>query len=491
MGLTISQKLLIAFLGLTLLVLTATLGLARWSFERGFLDYVNALEQRRLEGIADDLADYYVQAGSSWSTLNGRVFDSLLRRRAPPKPRPRPERREPRPPRPPGAESAFTNPPPRPPGGRSMRPPPEFLPGPPTALFNPVGELLAGSTLRGQSSRWIKVPITIEGQLVAELATQQRRGLSLPLETQFSKQQLNASIVIGVAATALALLVSLTISKLLLAPVRRMILGVKRLSDGDYSSRISTQSRDELGKLMVDLDRLAASLDENQTARNRWLADISHELRTPVSILSGEIESLQDGVRELNLKAIQSLNEEVTRIRHLIDDLYELSLSDIGGLRYRFENIDLIDCINNSIAMLHDTAKKKGITVDLVSNKRVSVNADSQRLNQLFLNLISNSLAYTDVPGQLVISVDTIGNQIQIQLQDTTPGITKDECKKIFEPLYRRDESRNRRTAGAGLGLAICRNIVDAHGGTITAKQSAMGGVLINILLPLTDETQL
>ena len=114
--------------------------------------------------------------------------------------------------------------------------------------------------------------------------------------------------------------------------------------------------------------------------------------------------------------------------------------------------------------------------------------ADSQRLDQLLVNLLENSLAYTDSPGRIEIALSSTRNSVVITIEDTPPGVEEDEYEKLFEPLYRHEVSRSRRTAGAGLGLAICRNIVDAHQGTITASRSKLGGLCIQLVFPVTEE---
>jgi two-component system sensor histidine kinase BaeS len=239
---------------------------------------------------------------------------------------------------------------------------------------------------------------------------------------------------------------------------------------------------------MGDLDRLAYKLEENRASRQRWLADISHELRTPVTVLTGEIETIKDGIRPLDMQQVLSLDQEVTRLRRLIEDLYELSVSDIGGLRYSFESIDIRQSVTTAVEAIMLRAKEQDIEIQVVGEIDKMVSADTRRLDQLFVNLLENSLAYTDSPGRIEITLSSTGDKIVIKIQDTPPGVVKDECEKLFEPLYRHEISRSRRTAGAGLGLAICRNIVDAHQGTITASPSELGGLCIQLVFPILSE---
>ncbi len=464
-------------LGLTVLVLLATLGLARWSFDRGFLDYVNALEQTRLELLGQDLEQHYLDAGETWATMTSARFDALSRQSAPRERFPGgPGFDRPRP----GSDGGEGRNPP--PGGQPPPPRPDML-SPPTALFDSNARQIAGEKLVGRSADFIRVPIVVGGAAVGELRSVPRRQLDSAQETEFSRQQLKASWVIGIASLALALCVSLFLSRGLLAPVRRMIAGVARLSNGDFSTPLNESREDELGQLMRDLDRLAGTLDKSRSARRRWLADISHELRTPMTVLAGEIEALKDGVRRFDRQQLHSLDEEVQRLQHLIDDLYELSLSDVGGLRYEFAAVDLKDCVESALGTIRRRASEQGIELVVKGDAGTLVNADARRMDQLFRNLVDNSLAYTDSPGRIEVTVTRNTGQAVIEILDTPPGVTEAEYEQLFEPLYRRDASRSRSTAGAGLGLAICRNIVEAHGGSIRACPSALGGLCIHIEL--------
>ena len=475
MKITISHKLILAFLGLTLLVLIATLTLARWSFERGFLDYVNAVAQTELEWIKDDLAQEYRSGQNSWNEITDDRFNELLRQalRARFKHRGRPPHH-------------FGERPP-PPKHHADRPPRRrFKPGPPIALFDAKGQQIAGSQLSGTEENHIRVPIVADDKEVGELRIEPRRRLNTPQETAFSRQQLYASWIIGAISLCVALIVSLLMARGFLAPIRRMINNVAELSRGDYSARLHEKRSDELGQLMNDLDRLGTKLEESRSSRQRWLADISHELRTPLTVLTGELEALKDGIRKFDQNELDSLDQEVKRLRHLVDDLYELSVSDIGGLKYTLTKMNLKDCLGMTVESLRERVTDQQIEL-ILNSTDAEVNADAQRLNQLFQNLLINSLDYTDTPGHIEVMLTRNSSHAVIEFHDSPPGVSADECEQLFEPLFRKEESRSRRTGGAGLGLAICRNIVEAHGGIISASPSHLGGLCVHIEIPLAD----
>ncbi|SHG92485.1 ATP-binding protein [Ferrimonas marina] len=459
---SLASKLILAFVGVTLVVLSATLLLARWSFERGFLEYVDAVQQSRLEQVAQELAERFQQDGG-WQQVDSVVLARLLR----------------------GPVTELP-PPPRgdhPPLGHAGPPPHQHqVQG--TWLIDHQGQLVAG-----QPTDSLKAPITagvwVQDQEVGRLNSAPRQALESPQETAFSRQQFSTSVLIALFSLGLALLVSTQLTRRLLAPVRRMASGVHAMTQGEFQYRLAEPRRDELGALMADLDHLAETLEQGRSARQRWLASISHELRTPTTILTGELEAIRDGIRPLDLEQIDSMAAEVARLRRLIDDLYQLSLSDVGGLRYQFAPLDLAELVKQRIASFDEAAKQAGVAIALTLPESVPLHGDATRLQQLVDNLISNSLAYTDPPGRLQVSLSVRSKQAVLVFADSSPGATEDECQQLFEPLYRLEPSRSRRAGGAGLGLAICHNIVVAHRGWIRAEPASLGGLAISVSLPI------
>ncbi|MDO6459144.1 ATP-binding protein [Granulosicoccaceae sp. 1_MG-2023] len=482
---SIATKLFLAFFGLTLVVLVATLSLARWSFEQGFLDYINAVEENRLKALAGVLSDDYIEAGGQWTQATRREFDDLLRGADGEGPTPSVDAKLPFPLPPDGPMPTPVGPVPRVQSGLPrVLGLPMHGPWPPTALYDASGKQIAGDEIVSSVTVPTVVPVTVEGETVGQILSAPNRRFDSPQETAFARQQLNSSLSIGALSLALAAVVSWLLSRMLLAPVRRMMNSVSELSGGDYSIRMNAKRRDELGVLMNDIDRLAHTLEENRSSRQRWLADISHELRTPVTVLTGEIESMKDGVRPLDKTQLLSLDQEVTRVRRLIDDLYQLSVSDIGGLRYNFAETDVYDALETTLASVRPRAGERGIELSLSGDRAALIRADARRLDQLFYNLLENALAYTDSPGRIECRILSEPQELLIRIEDTPPGLSDDAYARVFDPLYRQDESRSRRTEGAGLGLAICRNIVVAHQSSIAALPSTLGGLCIEMRFP-------
>jgi len=225
-------------------------------------------------------------------------------------------------------------------------------------------------------------------------------------------------------------------------------------------------------------------LQNHRDARRRWGADIAHELRTPLSVLRGEIQALQDGVRAPTPAALDSLNTECERLGGLIEDLYQLSLADAGALEYRFERIDLGELVREALEAQRRACTDAGLALEEAVAEGIEIRGDARRLTQLVDNLIANARRYTDAPGRIRVELARTRDGTRLVVEDTAPGVPAHALPRLFERLYRVESSRSRAAGGAGLGLAICRAIVEAHGGRIDAAPSSLGGLRIVTDLP-------
>ena len=470
---SITARLSFAMLSLTVVVLAATLALSWWSFRNGFLEYINAQERERLQYAATALGELYQRNGGSWRNIDEATILATIRRHDS-RPRPRPPSHRDRPPRHGPLASREGKP------ERERRGAPSVEPRqpPPTWLVSSDERLLAGRTASGDV---IVQAVVSRGQVVAELRTQARTRLGEPLQLEFASQQVRNMALTALAAIALAIAVSVLLSQALLAPIRRIIRGVDTLAAGRYDVQFEDQRRDELGELARDLDRLATSLASTQSARQRWLADLSHELRTPLAVLRAEIDAVKDGVRPLTHDRMRSLSQEVERLGRLVDDLYDLSVSDLGGLRYEFSEVDLQPLLQGLVSDF--SGRFAELEFELSCPQDLLVRADPQRLSQMLINLLENSAAYTDAPGRVELSAELQGRHVRLQVADSPPGVAPEMLQHLFEPLFRQEDARDRRSGGAGLGLAICANIAEAHGSRLDASASGLGGLAISCVL--------
>jgi two-component system sensor histidine kinase BaeS len=335
---------------------------------------------------------------------------------------------------------------------------------------------------------YVKMPIKVNNRIVGFFAISKRNQLTQGYEVDFIEQQQHYLWLIALFVMGLVALVTFPLARHIVEPIKLITRGMHKLTQGDYQQSIVLKRQDELSELSRDYNELALTLAENDSARKRWLANISHELRTPVAILRGELEAMLDKVRPLSHTNITSANDEVKHLQRLIDDLNLLTSADIGGMNYRKQHEDLV------LLMQSEAEKYRGYLADAdisltldFSSPEATIYADKNRLVQLFENIINNCIKYSSATQlNLSVTVDKLTDkQVVIVFEDNGVGVDELHFPHLFEHLYRVEDSRNRKTGGSGLGLSICRHIVMAHQGEITAEQSTLGGLAIVIKLPI------
>jgi two-component system, OmpR family, sensor histidine kinase BaeS len=300
---------------------------------------------------------------------------------------------------------------------------------------------------------------------------------------QETKRQL---LGITAAAIGVSVLAGWLLTRRLLKPIFELSVAARRLAGGTYDVRVRVLANDELGQLGADFNALAQTLGEADTSRRHWVADTSHELRTPLTVLRAEIEALLDGVRPIERPALLSLQSEVSRLNALVEDLGELARWDQGVLSVTRLRLSPVEVLARSVASFRPRfeARKMSLTFD-VGAGRWWVMADQRRLEQVFANLLENSLRYTDAGGTLRVSVHEGASAVVLRFEDSLPGVAPADLPRLFERFFRADASRSRDHGGAGLGLAICLRLVELHQGTIAASQSPLGGLRVDVSLPL------
>ncbi len=234
-----------------------------------------------------------------------------------------------------------------------------------------------------------------------------------------------------------------------------------------------------------DFNVLAATLEASRDARARWVSDTAHELRTPLAVLRGEIEAMQDGIRALNQENLHSLAQEVEQLERLVADLRLLSQSDAGALDIHLAPLKLSEHLQTRLANAEPWLNDKGLGLTTELESGVMIQGDAQRLRQLWSNLLDNSCAYTEAPGALRITLKQCGQQAVLTWEDSAPGVPERELSRLTERLYRVEGSRNRASGGSGLGLSIASALVHAHGGTLEASASTLGGLRWTLRFPL------
>jgi two-component system, OmpR family, sensor histidine kinase BaeS len=480
----IKYRLFVALLAATGLVALGMLLIMQWSIDRGFLQYINTLEQERFERLAIELEQAYGER-QSWDflrndqvSLRRLLILTLPEGRFSPEQIERFERRMKR------RQDAG--------GIRRKRDPKshhsEKFENRLILQDSHHNILYAPAKISVQAT---SRPLQHDEETIGYLGLAPRRDLADVNQLRFVRKQKLAMFLIAGLMLLVSALLALPLASRMVRPIRSLAQATRKMAAGDFAIRVSDGRSDELGQLARDFNSLALALDKNEQTRRQWIADISHELRTPLTVLRGEIEALQDGVRQPTPQSIDSLHGEVLRLGRLVDDLYQLALSDVGALTYRKTEVPLLELLDRAIEPLKAEFSRKGIALHFESPRNTGpmLFSDPERLHQLFGNLLENSLKYTETEGQLDIRLETEDDAAVIHFSDSAPGVTDAELDKLFDRLYRVENSRNRHTGGAGLGLSICRNIVEAHEGTIAARPSPLGGLWITVRLPITRST--
>lgn len=474
MKLKIRHKLFFTILLTSSVVAGGLFFFLQWSFDRGLLNYVNNQELEELKQLEEQLIHYYSEK-DGWIRIKGnhQLWIDIHKNVFSPGPQRLPSAGE----RPPFPDHEAPPMHPRRFGQRVI-------------LFDAEQQpVIGGRDTASLKAEIVKLPITYKSRTIGYLGIIPVKELSRSGDLQFVEQQTEAFAIITLVMVVVSMLLSFPLTNNLLKPIKHLTEGTRKLIRGQFTTRIPVTTGDELGHLSDHFNILALTLEENEKTRQRWIADISHELRTPLSVLRGEVEALQDGIRKAEPKALDSLHGEILHLQRLVNDLYELSMSDIGALTYKKIPVDPLGILKGTIEIFEQRFADNNLELQFQLPEAISCSllGDPDRLQQLFSNLLENSLRYTDKPGFLEISAKNDTQQLTITLQDSAPGVDKKQLSLLFDRFFRTDPSRHRAGNGAGLGLAICTNIAEAHQGTITANSSAHGGLGITITLPLTS----
>ena len=289
-------------------------------------------------------------------------------------------------------------------------------------------------------------------------------------------------------AAGLAFGLGLIFARRITRPIEALDCAVKRIAAGDLSAMVVEEGEDEIVGLSASFNVMAGELASLESAKRRMIADAAHELRTPVTLIRGMVEGLIDGIYPMNLETLRSIHEEALRLSRLIDTLRDLELIESGRLILEREQVDVWTAVSKAAALFSTAAKdrKVSVEVELEAPKPPAIPADPFRLDQVLYNLLSNAVRHASYGGIVKASVHTaaMSKGILIAIEDDGPGIPPEEREQVFERFYRLDASRCLDSGGRGLGLAIAKEIVRTHGGSISVSESRLGGAAFVVCLP-------
>jgi signal transduction histidine kinase len=297
-------------------------------------------------------------------------------------------------------------------------------------------------------------------------------------------------LIVAVVAGLSAVLLILGLSRRILAPVEALTAAVRRMEAGDLSQRVEVTSPDEIGELAQAFNSMADGLARLEELRRNTVTDVAHELRTPLSNIRGYLEALQDGVIEPERGIIDSLHGEAMLLNHLVDDLQDLSLAEAGHLKLERQPVALADIVDRAVEAVRPRVEAERVTVQVDLPEDLLVDVDPQRMGQVLRNLLENALTHTPPGGEIAIVGHVEGQWVEVSVRDTGSGIAAEDLPYVFERFYRADKSRSRATGGAGLGLAIARQLVEAHGGRIWVESTEREGSTFTFALPTSINSQ-
>ncbi|MFI7545398.1 sensor histidine kinase [Actinoplanes sp. NPDC049599] len=299
--------------------------------------------------------------------------------------------------------------------------------------------------------------------------------------------RLGRPAILGVAGLILVTLIGTAwIARVVSRPVRRLTDASRQLAAGRLDVRVPAAGRGELARLSASFNSMAEAVQHSEERQRRLVADVAHEMRTPLSNLRGYLEGLSDGVVEPSRELFASLHEETMLQRRILDDLQVLALAEAGDLRYNRAPADLADLVGAGAIVHRAVAAEAGIALTVDVPAPVWVEADPDRLRQVLGNLLTNALRYTDAGGHVLVRVREVDGAAVLTVRDTGVGMSPADLARVFDRFWRADPARQRATGGTGLGLTIAQRIVRDHQGRITVTSEPGDGTTFSVHLPLS-----
>ncbi len=313
----------------------------------------------------------------------------------------------------------------------------------------------------------------------------------LPAQMNFMETVNWTLLVAAILAAGVAVTLTVILSRRVLHPVAALTQAARRMESGDLSQRVQVHSGGEIGELAHAFNAMAEALNRNEKLRRNMVTDIAHELRTPLTNIRGYLEALHDGMLEPEPETIDLIYDESLLLNRLIQDLQELAMAEAGQLHLEEQPLQISDVIEQAATMHQPAAAQKHVQLSAhLPPQLPAVYADQRRVAQILRNLLRNAIQHTPAGGKVCLTADVHPDTIEIHVSDTGRGIDSDHLPYLFERFYRADPSRSRATGGAGLGLAITRQLVEAHGGDIRAESSPGEGATFSFTLPRFDPVQ-
>lgn len=364
----------------------------------------------------------------------------------------------------------------------------------PAIIVNEVGQVVFSPDLRSvQVGRHLDEELL---QLGRNFATPDGRqwGLipsryfaGLELEEGYLHRSRRSLLLAGLTAGVAAILLSFFLIRQLTGPLRKLDRASRRVAAGKFDERVDILSSDEIGRLASSFNEMASSLETAEQMKKRLIADISHELRTPITAVRTTLESLRDGLMEPTQATLSALHDKILLTTRLIQDLHQLALADSGRLSIHPRPCSIKDIFETILGTIGVQMEDEDISlVREIEGNLPMIEADAQRIEQVLLNLLANAIRHTPAEGSILVRAEQVNRDIQVSICDSGSGLSDLDLRHVFDRFYRADKARTSDDTGAGLGLSIAKALIDAHGGHIWAENMPDSGACFAFTLPVS-----
>lgn len=360
-------------------------------------------------------------------------------------------------------------------------------------LLDADGRPLAGTmprpaTVALASIDSVRRPILVDAARVGDLLVLKPSPADDGLATAFLVAHQRDLLTVAALGLALALFAAVLMAANVRGPVRRLVAAAHAVEAGRFDAPLDLRRGDEFGVLSRTFDRLSRRLEETQRMRRRWIAETSHELRTPLAVLRGQVESLEDGIRAPTPEHLALMSRQVRTLTRIVDDLHTLAAADAGRLSLDLQRVDIASAAHEVFADFEARFRAAGLTAELGDTRPDAyVRCDRERLRQVLANLFENSVRYTTAGGRVEVRIEAADGAWRLVIDDSTPGVPAPVRARLGERDFRPGEGPDVVRGGTGLGLALCRRLIEAQGGRLTFDASPLGGLRAIVGLPRED----
>jgi signal transduction histidine kinase len=344
----------------------------------------------------------------------------------------------------------------------------------------PAGASLPASVLQAGT------PVSVDGQQVGTILTASEPPGLNPQEAQFLQRTNEALIFAMLGALLVALAIGILLARTLTRPLQALTRAAQNITQGQLEQEVRVGANDEIGQLAVAFNRMSQEVARVNQLRRQMTADIAHDLRTPLTVISGYVESMRDGDLKPTPERFALIYSEIERLQNLVGDLRMLSMADAGELSLNPQSLSPKNLLERAATLFRHQAEGQEVSIQVeASDELPSIGVDEARMIQVLGNLISNALRYTLSGGTIILAAQSFGDEVEIDVEDTGVGIPEEELPYIFNRFHRGDKSRHTETGETGLGLAIVKALVEAHGGNVTAESKPGEGTIIRLVFPI------